>query len=265
MSKPAIVLDKSFLYSSPKRRIEEISISYKILITDSLTYEVIKDNNNKRSRLFSKLVPIIGELAYIPIVGDLIRFEQKELLPCYKPSRYIKSRDYSVINKLADENYHLSEKEQTAIENYKSTSTELHNLVLTIIKQTFQAYSNDEAEIEYKSLLNGKIKDQKLINNIISRERQNGALVPNVEIFDENWVSYRYFQVYHLFALDIRSRYQKVDDIFNSEKTKEKILHDIHDMNYLVLALLEGGFATSENKLIKWWEAIHGKIGLIKC
>lgn len=64
--------------------------------------------------------------------------------------------------------------------------------------------------------------------------------------------------------IDLVFRYSSVTVIKNSKKAKEKLRHDIIDGHYLVTGLLEGSFATKEEKLIRWWKIFQPEVGLIK-
>jgi hypothetical protein len=75
--------------------------------------------------------------------------------------------------------------------------------------------------------------------------------------YDKRWITYRWFQVYELFAIDLRYRYETFETITNTPKALEKLRHDILDAKYLILATLEGGFATKEKKLVRWWRLLQ--------
>lgn len=263
MSMSNFVLDKSYLFSETAQRIKSTAKELKFLICESLLLEVLKDSPKERSQLFSKLPepPICWE--YIPSVSKLIQFEQKNNSPCNKPSEHTVERDYSITEKLKDANYTLRENHSFKLEEDQEYYEKLLEYSLQEIQEVFVRLTIEEAKIEYQNLLNGKIKNIQFINDIILRSRSNGASVPQMENFDERWLTFRFFQVRYLHAVDLRRRY-RCFDLLDSKNTKNKVLHDIHDMNYLMLALLEGGFATKESKLKDWWKAINGKSNLLE-
>ncbi len=73
---------------------------------------------------------------------------------------------------------------------------------------------------------------------------------------DDNWATFRWFQVNKIFALHLACSYDSLKTIKDSEKAYEKLVHDVIDAQYLIVALLEGGFATKEKKLIDWWKLL---------
>lgn len=56
-----------------------------------------------------------------------------------------------------------------------------------------------------------------------------------------------------LFALDLKVKYPGGLASVMSPKLREKLRHDVLDAQYLMLALLEGAFATKEKKMCEWW------------
>ena len=224
MCQVPLVLDKSFLRSVPTKRLQDISKFHKILISDALTYEVAKDVDKTRAQLFSKLDAIKDEIEYIPIIGELIRFEQENCQASKRPSQGTLARNYSLISRLADCSNQLSSKQQNAVENYKFTSSDIHSSILDVIGSYFSEYSQRFAESKYKKLLDGEIRDTKFINSVIATERKNGALVPNVALFCGEWLTFRYFQVYQLFLFDIRSVIKVSMSFWVTQKWRKKFI-----------------------------------------
>ena len=74
----------------------------------------------------------------------------------------------------------------------------------------------------------------------------------NITNFNSEYFSYKWIQILNLFAIDLANRYESIEVIKTSKKAKERIRHDIYDMEYLLFALAEGNFATKEDKLIRW-------------
>lgn len=251
-----LVLDKSYLQGYSKPYIFEKCKEYKFLITSSLTYELVKDEKN-RAALFGKIPPAPKYSVYIPAVSQLIQYEIATSSDCGKPSDHIQKRDYSALRRLRNIFSPLKPSDIKAMGDERDfLSKLLYDGELQLIKQIFEKHTNKEIASELNELINGKVTDFAFMNNFLREQRKNGANLPEVNFFTHKSVSYRHFQVMLLFAFDTCNRYQNFSSIAENKNVVEKIRHDINDMSYLTLALLEGGFAVKEKKLIEWWKIL---------
>lgn len=252
-AKKNLVLDKSYLQGYNKKHILDLCKNYKILITDTLTYEVLKDEK-MRANLFRKIPPAPKYSEYIPSISQLIQYEIRERRECGKPSTHIVKRDYSSLRRLSDPHMVPSQSEIDASKAEKNfLSTLLVDGNLEFLKLIFKKYKKSEILNELNDLKNGKINDFLFMNSHLELQRSLGTNLPKFEFFTVNSITYRYYQVMLLFSFDTCNRYENFEIITKSEKATEKIRHDINDMSYIALALLEGGFAVKEEKLKSWW------------
>lgn len=76
-------------------------------------------------------------------------------------------------------------------------------------------------------------------------------------IIDKTWITFRWFQVHMLFALDLWCKYPKGVEGVGGERLRERLRHDALDAQYLIVGLLEGAFASNEKKLCKWWSLLN--------
>jgi hypothetical protein len=258
-----IVIDKSYLFSESADKIKKIAEKSKILICESLLSETAKDDPTKRARLYKKIPSQPKYCEYIPSVSRLLRFEQEKKAPCGKPSSHIVARDYSLTGILKNPETPFPANLAPALDKELEFQKSMLNATLQELAHIFNQCTRASAAKELDELLNGKIRSSEVVNGIIEKAKNNGALVPVAPPLTKEWLTFRYFQVKHIHALDCRARYSDFD-LLRSESAKIKISHDIHDMNYLILALLEGRFATSEKKLKKWWTSINGRDGLVE-
>jgi hypothetical protein len=220
-------------------------------------YESVKDEPNKRSKIFSKLGRPIDDYELIPILGELIRYEITHNKPCGKPSNHIVKRDYSINKKLADKQINLTKEQLELTEKFKVDFDIIFDILKSGLTSRFSNSSLSDAEKQMKQLIDGKINNSRYINHLLKIYKHNGAELPSVDELSKEYVAFRYCQVYTLWMTDIRSRYNKLEDIFDHENAILRLKHDVHDINYLINALLEGAFATNEVKLIKWFKLLH--------
>lgn len=249
-----IVIDKSFLRSAGREEVNEIAKNHKLLICDALTYECLKDTPKNRAVLFRKLPDFGTACEYIPTVGSLIDYEIKNRVACGAPSQHIKHRDYSIYKNLCDENYILP-KEQIRVLKNKACDFDMDSQILqTLVKWKFENYLNRPEKNEKQKFEFKVLADQDYINGVIGKaSEQVGSKIPSCITFTPDWVTYRFFQAFELFSYDIFHRYDCIETITKSSKAFEKLKHDLIDLNYFILATLEGGFATKEKKLKEWW------------
>lgn len=210
-----------------------------------------------RAGLFGKIPPAPKYSEYIPSISQLIQLEINKREECGPPSRHIVKRDYSSLRRLRNPHMVLSQSEINVIEaERKFLSTLLIDGHLGFLERIFKKYSKAEISNELKDLMDGKINNFAFINNYLEEQRSMGANIPESKIFTTNSIVYRYYQVMLIFSFDTCNRYENFQTVIKSERTVEKIRHDINDMSYMVLALLEGGFAVKEEKLKSWWDLL---------
>lgn len=254
--KKKLVLDKSYLQGYNKKHILDLCKNYKLLITNTLTYEILKDEE-MRASLFSKIPPAPKYSEYIPSVSQLIQLEIENCEECGRPSRHIVKRDYSSIRRLRNPHMVLHQSEVDASKAEREfLSTLLFDGNLNFLESVFKKYNKKEISNELNELNEGKINDFSFMNNYLESQRTQGAKIPEFKLFTVNSITYRFYQVMLMFSFDICNRYENFETIIKSENVVEKIRHDINDMSYIILALLEGGFAVKENKLKVWWKLL---------
>ncbi|XDF37542.1 hypothetical protein RBH89_11010 [Paracidovorax avenae] len=251
-----LILDKSYLQGYNKKHILDLCKSYKLLISGTLIYEILKDEK-MRSSLFFKLPPGPKYSEYIPSISELIKEEIEKCEECGKPSEHIVKRNYSVLRRFRNPHVVLSQPEIAAIKLEKEfLSTLLIDGHLGFMGSIFKKYNKPEISKELTELNNGKINDFSFMNNYLKAQRNLGANIPRIKFFTENSITYRYYQAMLIFSFDTCNRYANFETITNSERAVEKIRHDINDMSYMILSLLEGGFAVKEEKLKLWWNLL---------
>jgi hypothetical protein len=259
----SIVIDKNIIYSLSRDNIKEYFGENTILISDAFTFETVKDDPKKRSRLYSKLLEISGSIKIIPSVNHLLRYEIKHKKACGKPSNHIIARDISIIKELSDPNWSMSQERINSLKIYSERSDLFRGILMRMISFMYKNYKDKSlAEENLKRLYDGDIKTLSFVNKLINNQRSNLISAPNLRKFPKNSVTYRFFQIYWLYSLEMRCRYENIEVIVNSAKATQTILHDVHDLNYLILAALEGNFCTKEEKLMKFWNGIQSPEGL---
>jgi hypothetical protein len=265
-----IVIDKNFLFGARSEDIQALSNNYRLLMSDSLLYELLKEpSSKKRAEYFSKFgVDNVTPYILISRVGKLFHYEIHNRKMARKPSEFFTAdRDYQVHKKLCDANYSFSDHEQKMfnrehegvtsdvnvfIEFLKRTETEVKETILKKVRKKGQIDPD-----KLISVLNDKsVLSERYCKVFIPDLGDNQDLRPPFHYMDDNWCTYRFVQVYLLLSIDILHRYEKLDILLESKSALGKLKNEVVDAQYFIQALLEGGFATNEKRWRQWWKLL---------
>jgi hypothetical protein len=86
--------------------------------------------------------------------------------------------------------------------------------------------------------------DHEDIRGVYGRHRHR--TFPSPELLDEDWTFFRWMQVQLLGGLDYYASYG-----VDKEPQREKLMHELFDLAYLIFAVLVGGLACREKRIIK--------------
>jgi len=259
----AIVLDKSFLQGSKKAQIHDLAQKHRLLMSDTLFYELLTGGEPARSRCFAKLPPVPNPVDLVDHVGTLMRKEIETHCPAGKPSENCIQLKFQFNPRLVTPEYELPKEALISVEEQTVK-------IGARVKQLIGRVSL--VDTFFPNLLSGN--DSKRTQERIDAEQaiaEPGALLPfyaNLEappgekpfppssLVTEEWAVYRWLQVQFMFALDIYVRFQGVVPEDLTPLMYEKIEHDVLDAEVMMLACLEGALATREKKLVRWWNLL---------
>lgn len=258
-----IILDKCFLQGSKAEHIHELAASHRLLVSDSLFYELLTAREPQRSRCFAKFPQIGNPVDLVDHIGTLMRIEIDTHRPAGKPSSHRLQLEFQFNPRLVTPDYEPPAIAKQAIDQrfveLRADSKRLLERAMLMGSFFPDLLTAPKAELD-------KAKDE--VELLIARP---GALLPfysklesppgerslpSADRVNEEWAIYRWLQVEFLFAFDLYVRYQgKVPPVLGS-KAWEKLEHDVLDAQVLALGCLEGAFATRESKLIRWWRLL---------
>lgn len=255
--KPAIILDKSYLYSANKEAIHKLEDEYTIFLPLELIYETFKDTNRERAKLFRKFR---SEKSYkvLRSITEIIKYETENEKPIENPSKIYKPRDHSQHINYIDDNYQLNPAQIREIEKEMIFFDDIFNSFCELsLKLGFQKKKKMGNNITNKRD-EFIIKDDEL-KRIINHSIKNGnvaGLTNEIENLDEKWFIFIHHKILDRMKFHIIKKYENFETILKTPKTKEKVKHDIIDSFYLMQGILEGGFATDEKNLIEIYNEI---------
>ena len=272
-----IILDKSYLQGISQARYQELSEQFQFLMTDTLFYELIKGDEPARSGWFRKFPQNNNSIPPLKSVWDMLRMELATHKPAGLPSDNLddslRSAIRRLISGLREGTYTLTDHDKATIREIAADVnrdadrlmdfTHLEALFPDIRKASDE--ERNKRRSEYEQYIANNIEE--LSNFLSNLEPPDGNTMPPSDILNKSWTLMRWLQVQLLFSLDIYYRYGREDFSKWTQKQKdklkeEKITHDVLDMWYLILGVLQQGFAVKENKLERFYELLcpHGML-----
>ena len=242
------VLDKSFLQGITGAQLQYyVQQGWIFAIPDIFWFEHLRTWDNRRRANLAKLKSIEKTVVVIPCIGEMFRAEAKERRPA---SQVLPGRRVSLNPKLAagGQFFELDrETKETAALRTAELEERLKDMIaiwrdFKVIPEFKGAKSDDmRAIVHAKSL---QIRDDREDMRGFYKNHKHGTW-PRPELIDEEWVFFRWIQVQLLAGLDFFASYGlgapfKRDDLF----------HEIIDLEYLITALVVGGLACREKRII---------------
>lgn len=261
--KAAVILDKSFLQGAPTDRIRGLAETHRLVVSGALFYELLTGSEPGRSRCFAKLPQTETPVELVDHVGQLMRVEMETQQPAGRPSSHREQMRFRFNPGLVKGNYELPHEAQRALKEQAE-----------VIKSDVESFL-ERAKMSpsfFPGLSTGSTTDRRNArheaeNTIADPEGllefyshleppDPSTPFPPRALMNENWAILRWIQVNMLFGIDLYVRYSgNIPKVFPAT-TYEKLEHDVHDAQVLILGCLERAFATREKKLIRWWRLL---------
>lgn len=238
---PLLVIDKSFAHAK-RERLAALSTKYCFLVPSAFYYEVFDPESTTR------LETLAGFSEFRRV--NLPTLLQGEI-ESGEPAREANLLILRVNPKVRSPDWRLSSNESTTIERYKSERVEpfkservepLVDFWNSVIDHGVIGFSRAELqaaranEEEFLTLCK-TLRDRDRIRMIAAE-----IGFPHAAILDEPWLHYRKFQTLILQGLILWRRYKNPGDM----RSAERIEHDTHDIEYLMLGLHVGNLATCD-------------------
>lgn len=263
-SKPPLLIDKNFLQGSKSSEIQRLMETRRLLMADTLFYELLSSAEPGRSRCFAKLPAIENPVDLVNHVGGLLKREIRSHRPCGKPSENLEELRFRFNHALASPNFALP---TDVIEAIQEEEAQLHievesllalvETVPTIFPDLLKGSDSERANLRtiVESVIADDMDGIRTMYSSLSSP-PDGPALPPAELIDRHWAIYRWLQVRLLFVVDIYCRYGGTVPQHPVGRVFERLEHDVQDAQYLVLGVLEGSFATRERKLQRWFSLL---------
>lgn len=263
-----IILDKSFLDGCSISMMRDLCEKHRLMMPDTLFYELITTKNESRQRCFSKIPAGDNPLVLIPNIGTLLRYENDNRKPSVPVYQHRIKFDYSFNSKLAAGEFEFSqdlqEERHRSILEIKGEANAFMERASTMRDMFSSLRDCEKKNIEtvVSSLKNEVARNPWLVKEVYAGTIGDANLPIDVkpENIGKNWAIYRWIQVQLIYALDLYKKYQGEIPPPNSGKSfMLNIEHDMLDSQYVMLATLVGGLACRDTKIIEVFKALHPK------
>lgn len=260
----SVVLDKSYLEGASRTEILALRERRGLLMCSALFYELLDTSPKQRRRCFGKLLPIVNPVILVEHVSDLLRRELRDQRPSKKPSECAIDITFRFSPTLLSANYELPaearkamQEEVESLDNERRHLIDLSETASSLFSGLLKGNDAQRAWARENALMT--IADIEWVTGFYAQlgSPDPNAPFPAPSIVGPEWAHLRWLQVQLFFTLDLYVRYQgRLRDML-TEHVCLKIEHDLHDAQALALGVLEGGFATREKKLAKWFSLLR--------
>lgn len=246
------ILDKCFVQGTPTLLMHELCQSRRAIMPDVLFYEMITCEEPDRSTCFAKFPPIADPVVVVPNVGSLLRAEIEHRRPCARPSNHALTIPYRFHPKLASGAYAFPASAQAALEEARATAHEdlgrfidMINVAPLVFPDVFKKGLQDEARRAIRDdAMEQIVNDPAVVRTALAQLKgpiehlHDCALGPD-------WLHFRWLQVKLAATLDLAMRYGEIQPPLTPKRTHE-LGNFMMDLQYVMLALLEGGLASRD-------------------
>lgn len=265
----AIILDKSYLEGASRTAIQELMRNRTLVMCGALFYELLDTSAKQRTRCFAKLPAIDNPILLVDHVAELMRNEVQTRRPSGLPSKHALAVRFRFNPMLLTESYQLPPEAREAMQDQRQ---DLNSEALRLVDLSesspsmFPDLLKGSDEIRAKTLTSAEatVADPESLlpfYRVLSSPDPTWLFPP---VTGPEWAYFRWLQVQMLFSIDLHIRYQgRLRDNL-TKNVLEKLEHDVHDAQALVLGVLEGAMATREEKLARWFKLLSPNGDLVQ-
>lgn len=259
-----IIVDKSYVQGAGS--LSEIQRNWSLLFPDAFFFEVASTNPSARQSCLSKLreLRVNGGVYVVSNVGELFRKEIHDLVCAGQPSENLVrgldldaffSAQFDDLTKARRDALALTEIEfDQDVDGLIERANTLHGH----IEGTFNG-SNEQRSRAYGLVRQEVAHDRDFIVKFFAEVLCGGTHAPpgarflmqiaQAGAFGPEWALYRWTQVTLLYALELLQRHGQLPPEELTPKQREKLQHDVIDMQYVVLGVLQGALASKDKRM----------------
>ena len=259
-----IIVDKSYVQGAGS--LSETQRSWSLLFPDAFFFEVASTNPSARQSCLSKLRELNGNgnVYVVSNVGELFRKEIHDLVCAGQPSENLVqgldldaffSAQFDDLTKarrdaLAHTEIEFDQDVDGLIEKANTLHGHIEGASNGSTEQRKKAYGLARQEVA---------QDRDFIVKFFAEVLCGGAYAPpgarflmqiaQTGAFGPEWALYRWTQVTLLYALEWLEKHGRIAPEKLTTKQREKLQHDVLDMQYVVLGVLQGALASKDKRM----------------
>lgn len=260
-----IIVDKS--YAQGAQSLRPFQRRWSLLFPDAFFFEVASTDPQARERCLAKLRELHdhGGLRVAPNVGELLRKEIHDLTKAGPPSdNLIDGLDLHAFFSINFDDLSKARREvlwRTEVDFGRDIDGLITraNMLKRCFPRTCDGTTADRKEAirqvrrtvaEDRDFLLRFFADFVCLGNhpppgapLLAGIARNGTLGPE-------WTIYRWLQVQLLYGVKLLEKHGELDAETLTPKQRERFQHDVIDMEYVILGVLEGAIATKDKRMI---------------
>ena len=250
-----MVLDKSFLQGVSAAQLQYyVQEEWVFGIADVFWYEHFRKWDEWRLANLIKLKSIEKSLVLLPGIGEMFRAEAQK----HRPATQVLVGKRVILNPNLRAGGRFSELDGQTKEFASGRTVELEKRLDDMIAiwrdfKTLPALNNatqSEMPDRVRELSLQIRDDPEDIRGFYRNHRIPPW--PEPELIDEQWAFFRWIQVQLLAGLDFFASYG-----VKIQPSREKLMHEILDLEYLIMALVVGGLASREKRMIERFKLLR--------
>lgn len=262
VDKNKAIVDKSFLQGASLYELKEASKKFKLVITDTLFYEILSSANDTE-KCITKLNQLAGtDCLFIQDLGYLLDFEALEKIPTDHPSKHLQmEQDVETIlhyyrsypSALADAL--INKRHQNTEKTARLMIWEMNNWQKRRL-HWFSKKEGDSNNVTLLSKISQIIGSSELVQMLCSRyfAYVNGEL--KKEELTPRWITYTWCQVIFFYSVDLYNRHEADSLLDDNGCVRTRMMNEVSDMEYVALALMEDMLLTRDKRMQNAYDSL---------
>lgn len=249
-TKRCILLDKSYLQGARPDQVIDLCNSYRVLMTETLVFEIMTSTPEKTRACFAKLPGGSKPVEIVPDTGYLMRKEVERGESCGPVLAHRLLEEWSFNPGLADGSFQSSDELSRCIADWLDEEQEFVDGFLAkvaIADRTFPplAAASPGERLEVALDLCHRISsDSDGVREFYAATRPAGF--PPLERLEETWAIFRWYQVNMAAVAEFFARHGAEPDA-----AREKVMNERLDLDHTAVALLVGGLASCDKTMLR--------------
>lgn len=260
-----IVIDKS--YAQGVRSLRHLHDQWQLLFPDTFFFEVASTDSRARELCLSKLRELHRRDAVrvAPNLGEMLRQEINRLGRAGLPSEnLVLGLDLDTFfgmrfDDLSAARRHALAATATDFDRDVDGLIERVNMLQKIVRGIAQGTTDQRRKAAFNAAKETIAKDRNFVTRFFADFVCSGKHAPpgaslladvaRSGAFGPEWTIYRWVQVQLLYGLDLVERHGPLTAAGLTVKQRKRLRHDVTDIEYVVLGVLQGALATNDGRM----------------